>query len=64
MTENFFAQRGSRVLDEDEFKSHLALAVRLENIAVLLGAGASKCVGGQIMSEIWSAFNTSCDSDV
>ena len=64
MTENFFAQRGSRVLDENEFKSHMALAVRLENIAVLLGAGASKCVGGQIMSEIWSVFNTSCDSDV
>lgn len=56
MANQFFAARGSRVLSEEEFLSHLALASRLENIAVLLGAGASKGVGGQAMSDIWSTF--------
>jgi hypothetical protein len=52
----FFAVRGSRPLSEDEFRSHVALAIRLENVAVLLGAGASKGVGGHIMVDIWNNF--------
>lgn len=56
MTEQFFALRGSRILNKEEFESHLALAIRLENVAVLLGAGASKCVGGGTMDDVWSAI--------
>ena len=56
MTSQFFAVRGSRPLSEDEFRSHLALAIRLENVAVLLGAGASKGVGGHVMADIWKQF--------
>ena len=54
MPNTSFAIRGSRPLSDDEFRSHLALATRLENVAVLLGAGASTCAGGHVMSEIWA----------
>ncbi|GAN77108.1 SIR2 family anti-phage-associated protein [Acidisphaera rubrifaciens] len=50
----FFAIRGSRNLTPEEFLAHLALAIRLENVGVLLGAGASKGVGGMIMSDVWA----------
>lgn len=58
MTGTFFAIRGSRQLSEDEFCAHLALAIRLENIGVLLGAGASKSVGGMVMADIWNLLET------
>jgi hypothetical protein len=50
----FFAIRGSRPLTSEEFLAHLALAIRLENVGVLLGAGASKGVGGMAMSDVWA----------
>lgn len=53
---SFFAVRGSRDLSADEFKAHIALAIRLENVGVLLGAGASKGAGGKIMCEVWEAL--------
>lgn len=49
----FFAIRGSRQLTSEEFMAHLALAIRLEHVGVLLGAGASKGVGGLTMPDIW-----------
>lgn len=54
MTGQFFAIRGSRELTPDEFAAHLALAIRLENVGVLLGAGASKCAGGMVMDDVWA----------
>lgn len=50
----FFAIRGSRQLSSEEFLAHLALAIRLENVGVLLGAGASKGVGGMVMADVWA----------
>ncbi|WP_411507065.1 SIR2 family anti-phage-associated protein [Brucella anthropi] len=50
----FFAIRGSRQLTSEEFLSHLALAIRLENVGVLLGAGASKGVGGMVTADVWA----------
>lgn len=64
MTGSFFAIRGSRPLSEEEFASHLALAIRLENVGVLLGAGASKCVGGLTMDDVWSLLETSAVEEV
>ena len=58
MTGTFFAIRGSRNLQEDEFRAHLALAIRLENVGVLLGAGASKGVGGMVMADVWNLLET------
>ena len=58
MSANFFAVRGSRQLSREEFESHLALAIKLENVALLLGAGASKSVGGMIMSDVWSLLKS------
>lgn len=54
----FFAIRGSRQLTSEEFQAHLALAIRLENVGVLLGAGASKGVGGMVMSDIWALLES------
>lgn len=53
MADTFFAIRGSRQLASEEFAAHLALAIRLENVGVLLGAGASKGVGGMVMTDVW-----------
>lgn len=64
MSRTFFAIRGSRPLSEEEFASHLALAIRLENVGVLLGAGASKCVGGLTMDDVWSLLETSAPDQV
>src|SRR5690606_10037661 len=50
----FFAIRGSRQLTSEEFLAHIALAIRLENVGVLLGAGASKGVGGMVMTDVWA----------
>jgi hypothetical protein len=63
MPEQFFALRGSRSLSKEEFEAHLALAIRLENVAVLLGAGASKCVGGQTMADIWASIQAGHAAD-
>lgn len=54
----FFAIRGSRQLTSEEFLAHLALAIRLENVGVLLGAGASKGVGGMVMADVWALLES------
>jgi len=64
MTATFFAIRGSRPLNEDEFASHLALAIRLENVGILLGAGASKCAGGLTMDDVWTLLETNAADEV
>lgn len=61
MPSSFFAVRGSRPLSDEEFNAHLALAIRLENVGVLLGAGASKSVGGLVMEDIWKLVTANED---
>lgn len=63
MPDQFSALRGSRSLSKEEFGAHLALAIRVENVAVLLGTGASKCVGGQTMADIWAAVQAGHAAD-
>lgn len=53
---SFFAVRGSRELSEDEFRAHLALAIRLENVGAFLGAGASVSAGGHTLAQVWGDF--------
>ncbi|WP_420135198.1 SIR2 family anti-phage-associated protein [Rhodopseudomonas sp.] len=60
----FFAIRGSRQLTSEEFLAHLALAIRLENVGVLLGAGASKGVGGMVMADVWALLTSEYDEQV
>ncbi len=50
------ANRGGTQLELDELKAHLASLLRLENIGVLLGAGASVGAGGQTVKQLWSQF--------
>lgn len=38
----------------EELPGHLALSLRLENVAVLLGSGASVPAGGNTMATLWS----------
>ena len=56
-TETPCVLRGGQTLSADELQAHLAALVRLENVGVLLGAGASKVLGGQTMDEVWEAFS-------
>jgi len=50
------AIRGGKPLKLEELRSHLGLATRLENIAVLLGAGCSSGLGGETMHQVWQGF--------
>ena len=50
------ARRGDKELSQEEFRAHLAQAIRLENVGVLLGAGASCCAGGITMDKVWENF--------
>lgn len=53
------ARRGDQSLSEHELRGHLSALVKLENVAVLLGAGASSGpLGGQTMAKLWEKFST------
>lgn len=55
-----FARRGGQWMDERALRAHLAALLRLENVGVLLGAGASADrVGGRLMSQLWDDFSES-----
>lgn len=44
------------ITDEVELKAYLASVLRLENVGLLLGAGASCSAGGQTMKQLWRSF--------
>ncbi|MCA8455780.1 hypothetical protein LGN04_17790 [Burkholderia multivorans] len=49
--------RGATPLtDEVELQAQLATLLRLENVGVMLGAGASVTAGGKTMRSLWSDF--------
>ncbi len=48
-----FIYQGGTAISEDDFKSHLGSLCQLENIGVLLGAGASVGCGGMTMKDVW-----------
>jgi len=53
----FLAIRGANALkDEVELRAHLATLLRLENVGLLLGAGASVAAGGKTMAGLWGDF--------
>jgi hypothetical protein len=49
---------GSPLTDENELRAHLASLLRLENVGLLLGAGASTSAGGLTMKMLWNRFLT------
>ncbi|WP_163934384.1 SIR2 family anti-phage-associated protein [Paraferrimonas sp. SM1919] len=51
MTDYIF--QGGLPISDGDFTSHLASLCQLENIGVLLGAGASAGCGGMTMKEVW-----------
>lgn len=57
----FAAVRGTTALtDEVELEAHLSSLLRLENIGLLLGAGASVAAGGLTMIALWAQFVRDC----
>lgn len=53
----FVGIRGATPLkDEVELRAHLATLLRLENVGLLLGAGASVVAGGKTMWSLWEDF--------
>lgn len=61
---SLIAIRGATVLtDETDLQAYLAALLRLENIGLLLGAGASCSAGGLTMLELWDAFVTTSPDD-
>lgn len=48
--------RGNVRLDGDSLQAHLASVLRLENIGLLLGAGASVQAGGETVKGAWGKF--------
>ena len=57
------AYRGGRELSEKELRAHLASLLRLENVGVLLGAGASIDAGGLGMKDIMETFELNYSND-
>lgn len=52
-----FGIRGSTpIKDEIELQAHLATLLRLENVGLFLGAGASIPAGGKAMQGVWMDF--------
>lgn len=45
--------RGTTQLTEEELEAHLALALRTENVGVLLGSGTSVSAGGPTIRSLW-----------
>ena len=54
---------GTVVSDDIELKAYLASLLRLENVGVLLGAGASCSAGGRVMRHLWTDFLTSSPAE-
>lgn len=52
----FVAHRGGSPIGQEELKAHLAHLLQLENVAVLLGAGASVGAGGRTVKGLWNDF--------
>ncbi len=53
----FVGIRGATPLkDPIELRAHLATLLRLENVGILLGAGASVAAGGKTMWHLWDDF--------
>ncbi|MBA3598674.1 MAG: SIR2 family protein [Methylibium sp.] len=53
----FVGIRGATLLkDAVELQAHLATLLRLENVGLLLGAGASVAAGGKTMWSLWTDF--------
>lgn len=53
----FCARRGGHWLTSDDLQAHLACLLRLDNIGVLLGAGASMGpLGGMTIAKLWEYF--------
>ncbi len=51
------ARRGSQWMSVEDLQAHLAALVRLENVGVLLGAGASMGpLGGMTIADLWNYF--------
>ncbi|HEU4459740.1 MAG TPA: SIR2 family anti-phage-associated protein [Methylibium sp.] len=60
----FVAVRGATPLqDEVELRAHLATLLRLENVGLLLGAGASVAAGGKTMAGLWEDFLAASPDD-
>lgn len=56
--------RGGHPMKMEELPGHLALALRLENVGVFLGAGASVPAGGKTMKALWSELLTGAAATV
>ncbi|MBB5356853.1 hypothetical protein HDE76_000035 [Rhodanobacter sp. ANJX3] len=51
------AYRGSsKIASELALRAHLANLLRLENVGLLLGAGASVSAGGKVVKDLWEQF--------
>lgn len=62
MAELFF--QGGGEIERRDLESHLSSLCQLENVGILLGAGASKSAGGMVMKEIWLDFKARNESKI
>ena len=54
---------GTVIKDDIELEAYLASLLRLENVGLLLGAGASCSAGGRVMRQLWTDFLTTSPSE-
>ena len=59
------AKRGGQWLDGNDLHAHLAGLLRLENVGLLLGSGASAGpLGGKTMKQLWNHFSKTYSSSL
>ena len=54
---------GTQLTDETALRAHLANLLRLENVGLLLGAGASVSAGGRTIKQLWNDFVQDAPAD-
>ena len=53
--------RGDESITEEDLRAHIAALLRLENVGIFLGAGASVVLGGKTVEQIWEEVLEDCE---
>ena len=53
--------RGDESIAEEDLRAHIAALLRLENVGIFLGAGASVVLGGKTIEQIWMKILEDCE---
>ncbi len=56
--------RGGERVSKKDIKAHLASLLRLENVGIFLGSGASVVAGGKTIKDVWQESKNNNENSV